>query len=122
MSPRIDREPQVAERAATGIAGLDDILGGGLPKHRLYLVHGTPGVGKTTLALQFLIDGARRGESALYITLSETEAEIRQVAASHGWSLDGITLFELSSAEQTLRLDEENTLCLLYTSPSPRDS
>src|SRR4051812_25441345 len=99
-----------AERQNTGIAGLDDILGGGLPKNRLYLVKGEPGVGKTTLALQFLMDGQRRGERVLYITLSETEREIRQVADSHGWSLDGIDLYELSSAEQTLRLDDENTL------------
>jgi circadian clock protein KaiC len=73
-------------------------------------VKGAPGVGKTTLSLQFLMAGARAGESVLYITLSETEAEIRQVAGSHGWSLDGIHLYELSSAEQTLRLNEENTL------------
>jgi circadian clock protein KaiC len=99
-----------APRAGTGIVGLDDILGGGLPVHRLYLVRGCPGVGKTTLALQFLLEGVRVGERVLYITLSETEAEIRQVAASHGWSLDGVSLFELSSAEQTLRLDDENTL------------
>src|SRR4051794_30095283 len=94
-----------ALRAATGVPGLDDILGGGLPVHRLYLVQGTPGVGKTTLALQFLLEGVRLGERCLYITLSETEAEIHQVAQSHGWSLDGVTLYELSSAEQTLRLD-----------------
>ena len=97
-------------RASTGIPGLDDILGGGLPKDRLYLVKGTPGVGKTTMALQFLIEGARRGERVLYLTLSESEDEIRQVASSHGWSLDGVSLHELSSAEQTLRLKEENTL------------
>jgi circadian clock protein KaiC len=110
MVAETPNEANAIDRAGTGIAGLDDILFGGFPLHRLYLVQGTPGVGKTTLALQFLIDGARRGESTLYITLSETEAEIRQVADSHGLSLDGITLFELSSAEQTLRLDEENTL------------
>lgn len=98
------------ERASTGVEGLDDILGGGFPRDRVYLVRGNPGVGKTTLALQFLIEGARNGERVLYITLSETEAEIRQVADSHGWSLDNIGLFELSSAEQTLRLIDENTL------------
>jgi circadian clock protein KaiC len=97
-------------RISTGIAGLDDILAGGLPQNRLYLVQGTPGVGKTTLALQFLLEGVRQGESVLYITLSETETEVRQVAGSHGWSLDGMHLYELSSAEQTLRMDEENTL------------
>lgn len=97
-------------RDKTGIAGLDDVLGGGLPKDRLYLVKGEPGAGKTTLALQFLLEGVRNGERTLYVTLSETEAEIRQVADSHGWNLDGIDLYELSSAEQTLRLDDENTL------------
>lgn len=74
------------------------------------MVRGNPGVGKTTLALQFLMDGARVGERVLYITLSETEEEIRQIADSHGWSLAGVNLFELSSAEQTLRLNDENTL------------
>ncbi|HVU05404.1 MAG TPA: ATPase domain-containing protein [Polyangiaceae bacterium] len=98
------------QRQATGISGLDDILGGGLPRNRLYLVKGTPGVGKTTLAIQFLMEGARRGERALYITLSETEEEIRQVGESHGWSFEGIDLFELSNAEKALQLDDENTL------------
>jgi len=99
------------DRAATGVSGLDDILlGSGLPRNRLYLLQGSPGVGKTTLGLQFLLEGARRGEAVLYITLSETAEEIFQVAASHGWSLDGVSLYELSTAEQTLRLEEENTL------------
>jgi len=102
--------PSELQRASTGIAGLDDILGGGLPVDRLYLIRGNPGVGKTTLALQFLHEGVRANERVLYITLSETEGEIRQVAASHGWSLEGVNLFELSSAEQALRLDDENTL------------
>ena len=97
-------------RVLTGIAGLDDILGGGLPAKRMYLFKGTPGAGKTTLSIQFLLEGVRRGERVLYITLSETEAEIQQVARSHGWSLEGMDLFELSVAEQTLRLREENSL------------
>lgn len=98
------------DRASTGIVGLDDVLGGGLPAHRMYLVQGTPGVGKTTLALQFLLAGVAKGERALYVTLSETREEIEQIAASHGWSLEGLDLFELSVAEQALQLDAENTL------------
>lgn len=98
------------QRVSTGVAGLDDVLNGGLPAKRLYLVKGNPGVGKTTLSIQFLLEGARHNEKVLYITLSETEEEIRQVAASHGWALDGVELFELSAAEHTLRLREENTL------------
>lgn len=97
-------------RAETGIAGLDDVLGGGLPTQRLYLLQGLPGVGKTTLALQFLIEGARRGERVLYITLSETEEEIRQVTASHGWTLAGVDVHELSSMDRMLKVDDENTL------------
>ena len=87
------------ERASTGIEGLDDILGGGLPTRHLYLVEGTPGSGKTTLGLQFLRRGAEDGEKGLYITLSETAAELRTVAASHGWSLKGVEVFELVTEE-----------------------
>jgi circadian clock protein KaiC len=82
-------------RLSTGVAGLDDILLGGLTPERVYLLEGTPGSGKTTLAIQFLLEGARRGESGLYITLAETISELRAVAGSHGWSLDGIALHEL---------------------------
>jgi circadian clock protein KaiC len=81
---------------STGIAGLDDILGGGLTAHRVYLVEGSPGTGKTTLGLQFLLDGLARGESGLYITLSETADELKAVAESHGWSLEGLSIFELA--------------------------
>ena len=77
-------------KAATGISGLDDILRGGFPEGRILLIEGDPGVGKTTLALQFLMEGVKRGESSVYVTLSETREELTQVAASHGWSLDGI--------------------------------
>ncbi|MGE4239295.1 ATPase domain-containing protein [Ramlibacter sp.] len=87
--------PQV--RASTGVAGLDDVLGGGLPVNHLYLIEGNPGAGKTTLGLQFLLEGARHDERGLYVTLSETATELRTVAASHGWSLDAIELFELIS-------------------------
>ncbi|HKY06210.1 MAG TPA: ATPase domain-containing protein, partial [Blastocatellia bacterium] len=91
--------------ASTGIPGLDKILRGGLPRDRIYLLEGNPGTGKTTLALQFLLEGARRGEKGLYVTLSETKTELSAVARSHGWSLDGITVYDLALPEET-SLDE----------------
>ena len=84
----------------TGIQGLDEVLRGGLPVGRMYLLEGDPGTGKTTLALQFLLEGARRGESGLYVTLSETESELAQVADSHGWSLGGLAVCDLSASRE----------------------
>jgi len=97
------------ERCSMGVEGLDEILNGGLPRNRLYLVQGDPGVGKTTLALQFLLEGVRHGESALYVTLSETEEELQAIAESHGWDLSRISLFELSAIEQQLKGETEST-------------
>jgi circadian clock protein KaiC len=97
-------------RIATGVSGLDDILGGGLTPHRLYLIEGLPGSGKTTLALQFLLSGVARGEPVLYITLSETVEELRGVASSHGWTLDGITIRELVPSEESLQPDDQYTM------------
>jgi len=94
----IDQIP-AQERASTGIAGLDDVLGGGLPAKHVYLVEGDPGSGKTTLGLHFLRHGVQQGERGLYVTLSETAAELRTVARSHGWELNGIEVFELVSSE-----------------------
>jgi len=88
-----------AGRISIGIADLDNILGGGLTGNRAYLLEGTPGSGKTTIALQFLLEGARHGERGLYITLSETAAELREVARSHKWDLADIELFELVSSD-----------------------
>jgi circadian clock protein KaiC len=85
--------------AGTGIAGLDAIVLGGLERGHLYLVEGTPGSGKTTLALQFLLEGVRSGERCLYITLSETERDLRRTARRHGWSLDSINFLELTPLE-----------------------
>lgn len=99
-----------SEVCPTGIDGLDEILRGGLPRNRLYLVKGNPGVGKTTLALQFLLEGVRRGERALYITLSETRDEILAVARSHGWNLDALGIFELSALEHQLAQESQNTV------------
>jgi len=94
----------------TGIPELDDILGGGIPRDRFFLVQGDPGAGKTTLGLQFLLAGAAQGETALYISLSETRDEINAVAASHGWSLEGVALFELSALEQSGSLEQDASL------------
>ena len=104
------KQIDVADLASTGVNGLDDILAGGLTRRRLYLVEGVPGSGKTTLAMQFLMAGASAGESVLYVTLSETGEELRAVAKSHGWGLEGVDLREFSSAEAALDPDEENTI------------
>jgi circadian clock protein KaiC len=105
MNRRADaHEP---ERMATGIAGLDHILRGGLLPRRLYLIEGMPGTGKTTLGLQFLLEGARRGEPGLFVTLSESKDELRASAAAHGWSLDGLSLFELIDIEGAAGPDSE---------------
>lgn len=97
------------ERVSTGVSGLDEVLLGGLVDNRVYLVEGAPGAGKTTLALQFLLEGVRRGEPGLYITLSETADELRSVATSHGWSLDGLHIHELVS-EERLSPDEGQSI------------
>jgi len=93
-----------------GNVGLDNILGGGIDPERMYLFEGQPGSGKTTLALEFLLEGVRRGEPTLYITLSETERELRLVAKRHGWSLRGITIFELIPPETSLDPSQELTV------------
>lgn len=95
---------------STGVPGLDNILGGGLTKERLYLLEGDPGAGKTTIALQFLIEGAKHGESVLYITLAENNIELRAVAASHGFSMDGVTVHEVIPEESILDPDEQYTI------------
>lgn len=97
-------------RLSTGLSGLDDILGGGLDPDCLYLVEGRPGTGKTTLGLQFLLEGVKKGEKCLYITLSESETELRLVAARHGWSLENVAIFQLVPPEASVSPDQELTL------------
>lgn len=97
-------------RAGTGIPGLDDILGGGLPGNHLYLLEGDPGTGKTTLAMQFLLEGVRQGDSGLYITLSESRRELEEVAASHNWSLDGLAIYEMAPLEDILSAEAQYTV------------
>ncbi len=106
--------PSEVARQTTGIVGLDDVLGGGLPSNRLYVIEGDPGAGKTTFALQFLLEGVRLGQRVLYVTLSETADELRYVASSHGWSLDGIELLELDALSD--RLQEEATYTVYHPS------
>ena len=98
------------EVVSTGVSGLDDVLRGGLPASRLYLVEGNPGSGKTTLAIQFLLEGVRRGESVLYVTLSETKQELLAIARSHGWSLDKIHIHEMAADEQSMSPDSQITM------------
>jgi circadian clock protein KaiC len=97
-------------RMGTGIEGLDNILEGGFPENRIYLIEGDPGTGKTTLALQFLMEGARSGEAGLYITLSETKEELEAVAASHGWSLDGFQIYEILPTADSLNPESQYTI------------
>jgi circadian clock protein KaiC len=105
----------IETKAATGVAGLDDILAGGLRRGRVYLLEGSPGTGKTTVASQFLLEGAARGERGLYITLSETETELRESASSHGWEFtEPNEIFELVPPENLL--DDEQQQSLLYSS------
>ena len=92
---------------SSGIAGLDDVLQGGFPRGHFFLIEGEPGAGKTTLGLQFLMDGARRGEPVLYVTLSESEREIRKLALSHNWSLDRVTIYEFITTEASLRPEDQ---------------
>src|SRR5580704_12572747 len=100
----------VRSRIKTGVSGLDDILNGGLPKGHLYLVEGDPGTGKTTLALQFLLEGARLGEKGMYVTLSESKRELEQVARSHGWSTDELVIYEMIPSDEDLSPEAQYTV------------
>jgi circadian clock protein KaiC len=112
--PTVQKETVPTQQARTGIEGLDDILSGGLERERVYLLEGSPGTGKTTAALNFLLEGARLGERALYVTLSESDEELRASAKSHDWDLKGIDIFELVPPENLL--DENQQQSLLYSS------
>ena len=107
---RAEKAPNPNARQTTGVPGLDQVLGGGLPSNRLYVVEGDPGSGKTTFALQFLREGVRLGQRTLYVTLSETLDELSDVAASHHWTLDGIDLLELNAISERLQEDANYTV------------
>jgi circadian clock protein KaiC len=109
-----DAVPIDAAPLPTGVPGFDDVLSGGYAANRAHLIEGRPGSGKTTLGLQFLLEGVKRGETCLYITLSESKRELLSVAARHGWSLDGIEIFELVPPE--LSLDPKQQQSLVYAS------
>ena len=100
-----------AKNARTGIPGLDDVLGGGLSPGQVYLIEGSPGTGKTTIALRFILEGASVGEKGLYVVLSETEGELRAGAASHGWTIgDAVEIFELTPADSLLEPEQHQSL------------
>ena len=110
MAATLAEARTIESRVSTGIAGLDDILTGGFPTGHFYLIEGDPGTGKTTMGLQFLLEGVRHGEKGLYVTLSESENELHVVAASHGWSLDKIPVFELTPSEEELTKESQYTV------------
>src|ERR1700757_1837785 len=97
-------------RCSSGCAGLDDVLGGGLPIGHFYLVEGEPGTGKTTLALQFVAEGIKRGERVLYVTLSESRNELLMVAENHGLKVDGSAVLEVRPSEDDLKPDAQYTV------------
>src|SRR5688572_15001929 len=115
MTGRVRTELALGDRVPTGIEGLDDVLGGGLPKNHLYLVEGESGSGKTTLGLHFLLAGKRRGERGLWVTMSETDRELEQAARSHGWSLEEIEVCNLGVSQEALKPGEK------YSFFSPAD-
>src|SRR5690242_2441355 len=111
----MDKHAIFLPRAGTGVEGLDAVLGGGFARNRLHLLEGNPGAGKTTIALQFLMAGAAAGETGIYVSLAETEQELRDGARSHGWTLDDkLRIFELVSPESVLDPDQQQSL--LYSS------
>lgn len=107
---KLKQQKIFVDRISTGVPGLDHVLCGGLPNNQIYLVQGDPGTGKTTFALQFLLEGLRADQSTLYVTFSESRRELEEVAESHGWDIAEMTMFELSATESLFRLEAQNTV------------
>lgn len=107
---KLTQQKVFIDRTPTGVPGLDQILSGGLPKNQIYLVQGDPGAGKTTFALQFLLEGLRANQPALYVTFSESRRELEEVAASHDWDIAKMAMFDLSATESLFRLEAQNTV------------
>src|SRR6201988_4370486 len=106
----MDERTQLLARAPIGVTGLDAILGGGVARNRLHLLEGSPGTGKTTIALQFLLAGANAGEAGIYVSLAETDEELRDGARSHGWEIpDNIKIFELVPPESVIDSDQHQS-------------
>lgn len=107
---KLKQQKSFTDRIATGVPGLDHVLCGGLPNTQIYLVQGDPGAGKTTFAMQFLLEGLRADQSALYVTFSESRRELEGVATSHGWDIAKLAMFDLSATESLFRLEAQNTV------------
>jgi len=99
-----------SSRVKTGISGLDDVLNGGLPEGHLYLIEGDPGTGKTTLGLQFLLEGVKNGDKGIYVTLSESKRELEAVAESHGWDLNSIDIYEMTPVDEEMSPEAQYTV------------
>ena len=116
----LPRDPDAPPVASTGVPGLDQLLTGGLPREEMHLLQGMAGTGKTTIALEFLREGARLGEPTLYVTLSQSKLHLARIARSHGWGLEGVTVHELTPGTVAERIAARQTILPTARSAAPR--